>query len=161
MKKFFVVSMFFLATIASFSRDIPEAWINTGKNRLDCREINLDYKTARAVLTNGEKISIPVSSIQSYSFDGREFVKMPLFKNNKASGDYKFMELLKTRDDLSLYRLEISEITADVTNKTVVTDPNGKYYFYYLYKDDKLYLEMDNKSLPNVLAAYGFAYSVM
>jgi hypothetical protein len=161
MKKLLFISIFVLAAMASFGRDIPETWINTGANRLDCQEINLGYKTARVVLTNGEKISVPVSSIQSYSVNGRQFVKMPLFKNNKASGDSKFMELLKTRGELSLYRLEISQMTADITNKEVVTDPNGKFYFYYLYKDDKLYLEMDNKSLPNVLAAYGFAYSAM
>jgi hypothetical protein len=144
MKKLFVISMFFLATMATFSRDIPEAWINTGKNRLDCREISLGIKTARVVLTNGEKMSVPVSSILSYSVNG-----------------YEFMELLKTRGELSLYRLEISQITADETNETVVTDPNGKLYFYYLYKDDKPYLKMDNKSLPNILAAYGFAFSAM
>jgi hypothetical protein len=160
MKKLFVISMFFLATMATFSRDIPEAWINTGKNRLDCREISLGIKTARVVLTNGEKMSVPVSSILSYSVNGKEFVKMPVFQNNKATG-YEFMELLKTRGELSLYRLEISQITADETNETVVTDPNGKLYFYYLYKDDKPYLKMDNKSLPNILAAYGFAFSAM
>jgi hypothetical protein len=160
MKKLFVISMFFLATMATFSRDIPEAWINTGKNRLDCREISLGIKTARVVLTNGEKMSVPVSSILSYSVNGKEFVKMPVFQNNKATR-YEFMELLKTRGELSLYRLEISQITADETNETVVTDPNGKLYFYYLYKDDKPYLKMDNKSLPNILAAYGFAFSAM
>lgn len=160
MKKLFVISILVLATIASFSSDIPETWINTG-TRLDCREINLGYKTAKAVLTNGEKISIPVSSIKSYSVNGRQFVKMPLFKNNKNSGESKFMELLKTRDELGLYRLEISQVTADWTNKTVVSAPDGKLYFYYLYKDDKLYMELDNRSLPNVLAAYGFAYTAM
>jgi hypothetical protein len=161
MKKLLVISMFSFATIAAFGRDLPEAWINTGKKQIDCREINLGIKTARVVLTNGEKMSVPVSSIQSYSVNGREFVKMPLFRNNNASGNYEFMELLKTRGELSLYRLEITQITADETNETVVTDPNGKLYLYYLYKDNKPYLKMDNKSLPNILAAYGFAFSAM
>lgn len=161
MKKLFVISMFLAATVAAFSRDIPIAWINTGANLLDCRKINLGIKTARVVLTNGEKMSIPVNSIQSYSVNGREFVKMPLFKNNNATGNYKFMELLKTRDELSLYRMEISQVTADLTRETVVTDPKGKLYLYYLYKNDKPYLRLDNKTLPNILTAYGFAYSEM
>jgi hypothetical protein len=161
MKKLFIISMFFLAAITTFSRDIPLAWIITGEKQLDCRKINFGIKSARVVLTSGEKLSVPVNSIQSYSVDGREFVKMPLFQNNKTSGKFKFMELLKTRDELGLYRLEISRVTADLTNETVVAAPDGKLYFYYLYKDNKLYLELDNRSLPNVLAAYGFAYTVM
>jgi hypothetical protein len=161
MKKLIVISMFIVSAVAAFSSDKPEAWINTGKSRLDCREISLGIKTARIVLTNGEKMSVPVSSIQSYSVNGREFVKMPVFRNNKASGNYEFMELLKTRGELSLFRMEISQITADETNETVVSDPNGKLYFYYLYKDDKPYMELDNRSLPNVLAAYGLAFSAM
>jgi hypothetical protein len=161
MKKLFGFMTVLFAAASIFSRDLPNSWINTGKKQIDCREINLGTKTAKVVLINGEKMAVPVSSIQSYSYNGREFVKMPVFKNNKASGKYEFMELLKTRGDLGLYRLEISQVTADETNEVVVTNPDGKLYLYYLYKDDKPYLKLDNKTLPNILAAYGFAFSAM
>jgi hypothetical protein len=111
------------------------------------------------VLKNGEKKAIPVNSILSYTVDGKEFTKMPLFINNKPSGKSAFMELVKSKGDLSLYRLEITDITASETLETVVSGQNGKLFIYFLYQGDNIYLKMDERTLPNTLIFFDLPYA--
>jgi hypothetical protein len=160
MKKHLIILLLVGTSYAGFSRGSSMVIASkAGESKLECREINFGIKTAKVVLTNGEKMSVPVNSISSYTVDGKEFNKMPLFINNKPSGKSTFMELVNTKGDLSLYRMEITEITASETRETVVSGEQGKLFIYFVYKGDEVYLKMDEKTLPNALTFFGLPYA--
>jgi hypothetical protein len=160
MKKHLIILLLVLTSYAGFSRDLSIVIAGKdGESKLECREISFGNKTAKVVLKNGEKMAIPVNSIRSYTVDGKEFNKMPLFRKSNPTGESKFMELVKSKGDLSLYRMEITEITASETSETVVEGQKGKLFIYYVYKGDKLYLKMDEKTLPNALVFFGIPYA--
>lgn len=159
MKKHLIILLLGITSYAGFSKDLSGGTGKAGESRLECREISFGNKTAKVVLTSGEKMSVPVNSIGSYTVDGKEFTKMPLFVNNKPSGKSTFMELVKSKGDLSLYRMEITEITASETSETVVSGQEGKLFIYFVYKGDNIYLKMDEKTLPNALNFFGLPYA--
>lgn len=87
MKKHLIILLLVITSYAGFSRDLSLVIAsNAGKSRLECLEISFGNKTAKVVLKNGEKMAIPVNSIRSYTVDGKEFTKMPLFINNRPIG---------------------------------------------------------------------------
>jgi hypothetical protein len=159
MKKHLIILLVVITSYTGFSRDFSLLIAgNAIESKFDCREISFGNKTAKVVLKNGEKMVIPVNSIRSYTVDGKEFTKMPLFIKNKPSGKSTFMELVKSKGELSLYRMEITEITASETLETVVVGEKDKLYIYFLYKGDNIYLKMNEKTLPNTLVFFGLPY---
>jgi hypothetical protein len=160
MRKHLIILLLVITSYAGFSRDLSVVISgNAGESKLECRKISFGNKTAKVVLNNGEKMWVPVNSIRSYTIDGKEFTKMPLFINNKPSGKSKFMELVKSKGDLSLYRMEITEITASETSEPVVSGQKGKLFIYFVYKGDNIYLKMDERTLPNALVFFGLPFA--
>ena len=151
MKKLLVLISVALICLSGITRDIPVSWLMTGESKLDCKKINLGINNAKVVLKNGERKTIPINSISSYSLDGKVFAKLPVYKNGKPTGQLAFMELVKTVGDLSLYRTELYDIVA--------SDLNEKLYQYFLYKGDELRLALNEKSLPNVCKVFGLTYT--
>jgi hypothetical protein len=109
-------------------------------------------QNARIVLTNGKKSTIPIENIYSYTLDGKQYDKLELNKKGKNAPGEVFMELMKTRDDLSLYRLSHIDYDSDPAFQKVDN--------YYVYKNGKLYLELSNKSLPSVLQYFEVKYVI-
>lgn len=101
-------------------------WIKTADEQISCLKINVQKETTKIVLNNGEKKTMPTSTISSYFKDDKLYSKMPL--NN---GDNVFMEFLRTRDDMSLYKYNDSGTAR-----------------YFVYKGDDIYMELTdaNKS---------------
>ncbi len=153
MKKLLVVCSLVLIAYSGTTRDIPVTWLGTAERKFDCQRINFGLSKARVVLKNGQKLLVPINSIQSYSIEGKEFTKLPVYRNNRPTGQSAFFELVKTRGELSLYRTEMHDIVA--------SDLNTKIYRYYLYKGDKLHLALDEQTLPNVCEAFGLSYSYL
>jgi hypothetical protein len=67
------------------------------------------------------------------------FDRKMVYKNGKPTGHTQFMELMKERDGLSLYKAtEFNEDLGAGVDK------------YTVYKGEDLYLALDQRSLPNV-----------
>jgi len=153
MKNLLVLTSAVLFCFAGITRDISAPWLLTSESRLDCQKINFGISNARVILNNGQKMSVPINSIRSYSVDGKEYTRLPLFRNNEPTGHMVFMELVKTMGELNLYRIKLNDIVA--------SDLKDKIYQYFLYKGDKFHLALDERSLPNVCLAFGLTYSYM
>lgn len=151
MKKLFVLISVALISLNGITRDMGISWLMTSESKLDCKRINLGVNNARVVLMNGERKSIPINSIRSYSVEGKVFTKLPVYKNGNKAGEETFLELVKTLGDLNLYRIEVIDIVA--------SDLQEKQYQYFLYKGDKQHLALDEKSLPNICKVFGLSYT--
>jgi hypothetical protein len=153
MKKLLVLISVILISFSGYSRDLGVSWLEVSHSRLDCQKIRFGYNHARIVLANGEKKTVPIDLINSYAVNGKVFNKLPVYKEGKQTGQMKFMELIKTVGELSLYKLE------EPDNGSTLMD--AKIYSYFLYNGDKLHLALDEKTLPNICLHFGLTYSCM
>jgi hypothetical protein len=151
MKKLIVVFSVVMFSIAGFASKPAARYVVTKDGRFDCKQISFGMQNARIVLSNGKKSTIPIENINSYTIDGKQYDKLELNKKGKDASEV-FMELVKTRDDLSLYRL--SQVNYDLIPDLQKVDN------YYVYQNGKLYLELSNKTLPSVLQYFDVKYEI-
>ena len=121
MKKSFIFLLtagLFLTLAANGQKKDP--WIKTDDGQINCVKINIQKETAKVVLENGEKTTIPTSTISSFFKDDKLYYKMPLY-----NGDMVFMQFLGIRDDMRLFRHSDSGTAR-----------------YFVYKGNDLYQEI-------------------
>jgi hypothetical protein len=138
MKKLAIIISGTLFCLAGMAAE-PDSWVKAGKDRISCDKVNVGIAKARITLDNGEKMTLPVNQIDSYSNNGMVFDRKMVYKNGKPAGHQAFMELLSINGDLKLYRT--TEFNSDLGTATDV---------YNVYKGDELYLKLDRKSMPSV-----------
>jgi len=123
MKKFFAFFLMagFISTLCLSGQ--TSNWVKTTDGQVNCKKVSLQGETVKVVLENGEKQTLPVSSVVSFFADDKLYIKMPV----QTRGEKKeaLMEFVKTRDDMSLYKL------LDKGN-----------YRYLVYKGNEMYVEL-------------------
>jgi hypothetical protein len=139
MKKLAILISGTLFCLAGMAAESSDSWVITGKDRISCDKVNVRIAKAHITLDNGEKMTLPVNQIESYSTDGMVFNKKMVYKNGKATGHKEFMQLLKINGDLSLYK-----------TTTFNDDLGSAIDVYSVYKGEDLYLTLDRKSIPSV-----------
>ena len=145
---FISATMFCISSMAAVS---SSNWVVTGNARISCEKINLGISKVRIVLENGHKLIVPIAKLESYSVNGLVFDKKILYKNGKSTGQIAFMQLLKKRGNLCLYRnVEF--------NRDPIT-PLESYDGFYVYNGEELYLGLDKKSMPNAFMFFGLKLS--
>jgi hypothetical protein len=149
MKKLAIIlsgTLFCLSVMAAKSSD---AWVVSGNDRINCEKVNIGLRNAHITLNNGEKMLLPLGDIQSFAKDGKVFDKKMVYRNNKPTGHSQFMQLLKVRNGLNLYRY--IGVASDGDTREI----------YSVYKGDNLYLTLDEKSMPNVFKFFDVKWSVV
>jgi hypothetical protein len=129
----FLLAGYCIAGIASK----PASWVTTKDGRIDTKKLAIGISRARIITTEGKKVLLPLDQINAYALNGKVYQKMPLYKDGKPTGKTAFMELIKTRSGLGIYQY------------VAIAPSNYDVYKAYVYKGDKLQLELDAKSLPN------------
>ncbi len=123
MKKFFafLLTAGFISTLCLSGQTAN--WVKTTDGQVNCKKISVQGETIKVVLENGEKQVLQLSSVISYFADDKLYMKMPV----QTRGEKKdaLMEFVKTRDDMSLYKL------LDKGN-----------YRYLVYKGNEMYVEL-------------------
>ncbi len=149
MKKLAILISGTLFCLAGMAAESTDSWVKAGKERISCDKVNVGIAKARITLDNGEKMTLPVEQIDAYSADGMVFASKMVYKNGKATGHKQFMELMKVKGDLSLYRT--TKFNSDLG--TAVDQ-------YIVYKGEELYLELDRKTIPNVFNFFNVKYTI-
>jgi len=127
MKKLFILALTVTYSIIGMAQGQTGSWVQTSEGKLDCKKIKVNSQIAKLVLDNGEKKSIPIVQISSYSDNGKLFNKIPYYDRGTPVR-MVFMELLKSREDgLSLYKYNNSNGDVDE----------------FIYKGDVLYMYVD------------------
>ncbi|MDX9948472.1 MAG: hypothetical protein RBS38_14010 [Bacteroidales bacterium] len=123
MKKLFVFIMAagFLFSLAASGQSSP--WYQTADGQVTCKKVAVQGDKLKVVLENGEKQVVPAASVSSYYTEDKLFLKKGIFADGVMQE--KFMEFLKTRDDMSLFMF-----------------PDNGTYRYLVYKGDELFIEI-------------------
>ena len=91
----------------------------------------------------GKSMKFSKNDIKAYSKDGIVFEKMPVYKNNLPTGEENFMKIVRYRNGLKLYEYEyISKVTNTLSRR------------YYVFKENKFVLEMDDANRANLTAFF-------
>jgi len=151
MKKVIVIFTAVLFCISGIAKDTGDSWIITRDGKMDCKKISLGYNKARILLMNGEKKAIPLNTINSYTLDGKTFNQLPFYKDGIITHRMVFMELVKSFGEFDLYKLEMCDFGS--------WDLHEKINCYFVYKQDKMHVAVDEKSLPNICMIFGLTYS--
>ena len=142
-----------MAGLSAAAKDTNVSWVETHDGKMECRKVNMGISKARIVLNNGEKKTIQIDDINSYAMYGRVFTKLPLYRDNKPTDQMIFMELVRTRGNLNLYRVE------NFNSESI--ELNDKVSSYFVYDGNRMLLALDEKSLPNISKIFGIRYSYM
>lgn len=150
MKKVAVINMIiFLAAVSSFAVNAgPEGYVKTKNSQFNCSKIDVGPSKARLVLDNGEKITLLTNEVIAYKKDGKIFEKVDLYKNNKSANRQVFMEFIKYKNGLKLYKYTTYEEGGDLA--TGVYYPLQKVERFYIYRDGNYHLQIDEKNYKNV-----------
>jgi len=148
MKKLAILISGTLFCLAGIAAESSDSWVIAGKDRISCDKVNVGISKARITLDNGEKMTLPVKQIDAYASDGMVFDRKMVYRNGKPTGHTQFMELMKVRNGLSLYKTT----AFDVDLGTAVDQ-------YNVYKGEELYLELDRKTMPNVFNFFNIKWT--
>jgi hypothetical protein len=146
MKKLVVLLWIVFFCLYSIAQEPCSSWIASQEGKCFCTKISVHAHKTRFVLQNGEKMSIPVDMINSYSLNGREFDKLPLYKNGKITNHLVFMELVERSNGMNLYRYGHCRNGCFRNKKTV--------HNYYMYNGNRLHQATNNIELPVALKNY-------
>lgn len=139
MKKLFILVLAVTYSFIGMAQGQAGTWVQTDKEKLDCKKIVTNSQVAKLVMENGEKKTIPFDQIISYSDNGKVFNKLPLYERGTPTKRV-FMELLKTRDDgLSLYKY---------------LNPNDE-VDEFIYKGDQLHMYVDVNTRKEINKEFG------
>jgi hypothetical protein len=97
-------------------------------------------------MEDGQKVGVNFRDIHSFSQNGRVFLKMHLYDQNKSTGKQAFMEQIGTWNNLNLMKLKVRYMDAGLTTESSR---------YFLYSGSKYHLELDDRSLINTCKAFG------
>jgi len=148
MKKLAILISGALFSVAGMAAESSDSWVIAGKDRIECDKVNVGISNARITLDNGEKMTVRLNQIDAYATDGMVYTRKMIYRNGKATGHKEFMQLLKIKGDLSLYK-----------NTTFNADMGTAVDVYSVYKGDELYLTLDKKSIPNVFNFFQVKWS--
>jgi hypothetical protein len=147
MKKAFLLLLTIGFCFACIANPPADSWVVSKEGKMNCKQVNVGIFNARILLQDGNKIVLPVAQINSYSLDGKVFNKLTLYIDGKATSRTVFMQLLKNRDGVSLY-------------KYYRFDTETPHYCFYVYKGNQfcyaLDESMDSKKLKNLFRYFGF-----
>jgi hypothetical protein len=122
------------------------SWILSQEGKYFCTKISIHAYKVRFVAPNGEKMSIPVDRVNSFSLNGRQFDKLPLYKNGKSTNKLVFMELICRSKDCSLYRYGHCKIKCIPDKESI--------HNYFIYKGDNLQMATNCVGLPQACLNY-------
>jgi len=110
-------------TLAAQGQSGP--WIKTADGQINCKKITVSADNVKVVTADGEKRTLPTSSVLSYSQDNLLLIKLPLYIR-EVKGEV-FMEFVRSKDDLSLYKYSINGMER-----------------YFIYRGENLYVALND-----------------
>jgi len=106
------------------------------------QDVKLGLFNTKVISSDGTVTKIPYRDVVSYMDDSRLFVNLPVVCDNNKTTCYAMMEYITSRGGLNLYRYCCYE------------QKDAKYE-YYIFKDGKFHLRIDQKNAKTALPFFG------
>ena len=106
------------------------------------QDVKMGLIHTKIISSDGTIAKVKTQQVTSYMHDGKLYDLLPLICPTGDTLCYNFMEYLTSRSDLKLYRYKCCE------SREVV-------YVYFVYKDGKLYLRVNQYNAESILPFFG------
>jgi len=120
----------------------PISYVKTEGKILFGKNLKIGLFKTRIVTDEGIVKKIPNQKVEAYLVESKQFENLPLLRTEKGKSTMVMMEYVAYRGGLKLYRLPAGE----GRNQT---------YTYCVYKDNKLYLPVDQSNAESILPFFG------
>ncbi len=116
-------------------------------------EIRMGIVNTTIITSDGEKIKLQNTDIQTVMHNGRLFERLPVVCKKKHITCMAMMEYITSKDGLRLYRYNCFNKRCDPVNGVIVnTYPED---VYYVFKDGNFYLRIDETNAVSALPFFG------
>ena len=159
MKKLATILAAVLIGLSAFAKDYSGNFymVSTGE-KLTCTKIQVGAKNIKATLENGEKVTVPISTVKMYSLNGKIYEKLPVFVDNKDSKQQMFMEFIATRAGLKLYKYTKYEEAADAVTGDYIGYTNVDHYV--VFKGDQFHVELTERNYQTMFDFFRVKYRI-
>jgi hypothetical protein len=137
MKKFLFLILSIGYWITIIAAEPASSWVESIEGKIIAKKITIGDASAKLILENGDKRTIALDQINTYSVEGKVYKKLPLYLDGEHTGQFVFMELVKTKDQYNLYRYSYWSY-----------NPYIKVTCFLQYCGDELVMEYDETSHP-------------
>jgi|GEM_PF-1008407 hypothetical protein len=145
MKKLATFAALILFCIAGFAKDLSgNYYVASTGEKLYCKKIQVGARNIKAVLENGQEVTVPTAQIKMYSLNGKTFEKLPVYMDGKFSKEHRFMEFVTTRAGLKLYKYSKYMEGYDKTSGAYMGITKVDYY--QVFKGDEFYVEVTDRN---------------
>jgi hypothetical protein len=149
MKKMLLCFVAILAAGLLSAKDLSDYdYVVTSKATFYCEKIDFGLVKTKCVLNTGEVISLKNNEVIAYKKDGKIFEKLPLYSNNQETGAEVFMELVKYKAGMKLYKYSCIEEGVDkFTGQPYPAQPSCH---MFVFNNGQYYLELNPKTCKTV-----------
>jgi len=100
---FFAASLFFTFN-AIAGNNSSMTYVITNNDSIACKNVVLESDAIRVDMADFTFVEMQKADVKAYSVNGKLFAKLPVYRNNKATGAFAFMELVKENNGFKLYQ---------------------------------------------------------
>ncbi len=148
-----IIVLVFLAVMLKAANNESLSYVTANGKTYFCHNIKFGIFKTKITTNDGKKIAIPNSSVKAYMHNGRLFEKLPVICNNNDTVCKVLMEYITSREGLKLYRYSrYSEHCDYIKGNYKSAHPD---YCYFVFRDNKFYLHVDEKNYSNVFDFFG------
>lgn len=144
MKKSFLFTSFILIILGlKVTAGVnPGCYVKSGDKTYFGQKLRFGLTTVKVISDDGAVVKLPIKEVISYANGRRYFESRPTVNSNFETNGYAMMELVKTNNDLKLFR-------------NLKNDVGTPVYEYYVFKKDRFLLLLDKENAANALSFFG------
>jgi hypothetical protein len=142
---FFLIAAFGLTAFAAPGNE--GNYIVTRDGKVIFSKFSMGMNNARVKPSSSEGYKVSKSDILSYKLDNRVFEKKQLYRDNKATGQEVFMELICVKNGLKFYRLESSDVKPSKEAGLLETEYENQ---FFVFNGDQYLLKVDKTNMKTI-----------
>lgn len=104
MKKFNLLFTIAIISLVTIFRAEAQDYVGTGDDVQYYKKVRYGLTSGLVGVNENGRVKYKDEEVDAFRKDGHIYEKMPVFKNNKETGSYAFMELVGYRNEMKVFR---------------------------------------------------------
>ena len=154
MKKCLIIVVLCLLSAGLYAADKENiSYVKTKGVTYFGTEVRPGLFNIRVITTDGSKVKVQNTEIQSVMHDGRLYELMPVVCKDNRVIRMAMMEYITSKDGLRLYRYSSCNKCCELEKGIITNTDAGD--VYYVFKDGKFFLRIDETNAGATLSFFG------
>jgi hypothetical protein len=153
MKKLSVLLIMVMLVLMVKAGGEATGYVTVGGKTYFCEKLNPGLFNINLKMTDGTTLKVPLKKVDSYSFNGRLFERLPVMCKDAPANCTALMEYITSRNGLRLYKYCKVQEHGDLSNNTY--EKAHLEYMFFVFKDGKFYLPVTAENAESILPFFG------